>query len=61
MDAKQLWETTMNPETRTLLQVTIDSAREADKYFEMLMGDQVEPRRNYIMANAQFVKNLDIA
>ncbi len=61
MDAKQLWETTMNPETRTLLQVTIDSAREADKYFEMLMGDQVEPRRNYIMSNAQFVKNLDIA
>lgn len=61
MDAKQLWETTMNPETRTLLQVTIDSAREADKYFEMLMGDEVEPRRNYIMANAQFVKNLDIA
>ena len=60
MDAKQLWETTMNPETRTLLQVTIDSL-EADKYFEMLMGDQVEPRRNYIMANAQFVKNLDIA
>lgn len=51
----------MNPETRTLLQVTIDSAREADKYFEMLMGDEVEPRRNYIMANAQFVKNLDIA
>ncbi|HQB31931.1 MAG TPA: DNA topoisomerase (ATP-hydrolyzing) subunit B [Erysipelotrichaceae bacterium] len=61
MDAKQLWETTMDPERRTLLQVTIDSAREADKYFEMLMGDEVEPRRNYIMANAQFVKNLDIA
>ena len=61
MDAKQLWDTTMNPETRTLLQVTIDNAMEADKYFEMLMGDEVEPRKRYIMENAQFVRNLDIA
>ena len=51
----------MNPETRTLLQVTIDNAMEADKYFEMLMGDEVEPRKRYIMENAQFVRNLDIA
>ena len=60
MDPEQLWETTMDPNTRTLLQVTIDDAMEADKYFEMLMGDEVEPRKNYIMENAQFVRNLDI-
>ncbi|MDO4378629.1 MAG: DNA topoisomerase (ATP-hydrolyzing) subunit B [Erysipelotrichia bacterium] len=60
MDAQQLWETTMNPQTRTLLQVNIDNAMEADKYFEMLMGDEVEPRKRYIMENAHFVKNLDI-
>ena len=60
MDAQQLWETTMDPQTRTLLQVNIDNAMEADKYFEMLMGDEVEPRKRYIMENAHFVKNLDI-
>ena len=60
MDANQLWETTMDPQRRTLLQVTIDDAMEADKYFDMLMGDEVEPRKNYIMENAQFVRNLDI-
>jgi len=60
MDANQLWETTMDPKARTLLQVTIDDAIEADKYFSMLMGDEVEPRKNYIMENAHFVKNLDI-
>ncbi len=60
MDPSQLWETTMNPTNRTLLQVNIDSAMEADKYFSMLMGDEVEPRKNYIMENAQFVRNLDI-
>ena len=60
MDPSQLWETTMNPSNRTLLQVNIDSAMEADKYFSMLMGDEVEPRKNYIMENAQFVRNLDI-
>ena len=50
----------MDPQTRTLLQVNIDSAIEADKYFEMLMGDEVEPRKRYIMENANFVRNLDI-
>jgi len=60
MDPDQLWETTMDPNARTLLQVTIDNAMEADKYFDMLMGDEVEPRKNYIMENAHFVQNLDI-
>ena len=60
MDPSQLWETTMNPENRTLLQVNIDNAMEADKYFSMLMGDEVEPRKNYIMENANFVRNLDL-
>ena len=60
MDPSQLWETTMDPSNRTLLQVNIDNAMEADKYFSMLMGDEVEPRKNYIMENAQFVRNLDI-
>ncbi len=60
MDAEQLWETTMNPATRTLLQVTMDDAIEADRTFAMLMGDQVEPRKNFILENAKFVENLDI-
>jgi DNA gyrase subunit B len=60
MDPSQLWETTMNPENRTLLQVNIDNAEEANKYFEMLMGDEVEPRKQYIIENAHFVKNLDL-
>ena len=60
MSAQQLWDTTMNPETRTILQVGIEDAVKADKIFETLMGDEVPPRKAFIQAHAKSVKNLDI-
>jgi DNA gyrase subunit B len=60
MDAEQLWETTMDPATRTLLKVEIEDAVECDRIFSLLMGDKVEPRRDFIEQNAKFAENLDI-
>ena len=62
MDAEQLWDTTMDPEKRILLQVTMDEEQssEIDLTFNILMGDKVEPRREFIEKNAKYVRNLDI-
>ena len=60
MNAQQLWETTMDPSVRTLLQVTIEDAMVADSTFDMLMGSEVAPRRRFIMTHSNQVRNLDV-
>jgi DNA gyrase subunit B len=60
MNPEQLWNTTMNPETRTVLQVNIENAADADRTFSILMGDDVEPRRDFIEKNSKYVRNLDV-
>ncbi|HZY41088.1 MAG TPA: toprim domain-containing protein, partial [Anaerolineae bacterium] len=60
MNPEQLWDTTLNPENRTLLQVTVEDAAAADRTFDMLMGDEVPPRKRFIQTHAKEVRNLDI-
>ena len=60
MDAEQLWDTTMNPDTRILLKVTLEDAIKADQIFSVLMGEDVAPRREFIEQNAKYVQNLDV-
>ena len=60
MNADQLWDTTMNPDTRVLLRAEIEDAAEADQIFTMLMGERVEPRKDFIKAEARKVQNLDV-